>query len=953
MKKKILLTLFLVLAMMLTLVLVASAETPSRYIEFKVMLEGSSEYITVYTVNAENQYNPKIDLNKPIYSDIDFTQEVDKQAIIKLDLSQAVAYNANTSNVTRLAASSTPFSKCVEAKLPAGDSTVDNVPNGMFKNWTALKTVDLGYAYWYNDNCFEGSGIEEFVITANITRINNNSFKNCLSLKSIKFEGNPTLGSGIFYGCTALETIDLGNSLSVIGGSMFQDTGITEITLPDTITTIGSCAFMGTKLVSLNIPAACTELGVQMVEGVTTFTTINFAPSSQLKKIGHRCFQTTGLTTIELPDSLEEIAYSAFSATAITELVIPASVETIGKGIVSQCKNLTSLTFEENSAFAGSVDSWLFSCPKVTTFTIPAGTTAVGANAFEGCTSLTSIVIPSSVTSIGNRAFFGCTGLTSVEVQGNVTSVGESTFQGCTALTSITFANEAAITSIGNSAFNSVPASNLFVPSNVTSIGSSAYSKSGILNAYIPASCTSLGNEAFANAKSLTSVIFQEGYSSALGSSAFMGCSALTTVVLSEGITAIPSQCFWSCGNGADGKQCLINEIILPDSVKTLAGRAFANSGIRSIVIRETSNLEKITGDAFSSLNYITEIYLPKGVEITSGSVFNYCGSLEVIHNLEYAVMNINGEAVFPVGMLYQCMALKEVRIPEGVTKITGNIFRWYGLEKLYIPSSVTTIEGSFVAKDHVPNTATIYFCGGDADDLVAMCTSGNAFIQGKIDAGSVAEYSSLDATYGSGAIVNNVNNCDVYYAGIHEENDNITLVWLDKDGNAGEAFLSYLKVACPCGRGCGEETVIETLAPLFVDRGFAYGPNSMLQGVAVDRELLDEYGNYFTGIKYGLVAAAKSAQASASIIDANGVGVNGYVAAVDYTERDYDLFEMNLFGISEDYQATEFYFGAYVIADGQVYYIHNGTTNNEAQAIAYDDVVMIVDALIPEKEEE
>jgi hypothetical protein len=293
-------------------------------------------------------------------------------------------------------------------------------------------------------------------------------------------------------------------------------------------------------------------------------------------------------------------------------------------------------------------------------------------------------------------------------------------------------------------------------------------------------------------------------------------------------------------------------------------------------------------------------------------------GSLKELINFENC-----GVTSIPEGVFSQCSGLTEVKFPYGVTEINGyDLLKWANLDSITLPQTLTTISNPITCN----SIGKIIFAAPDGTALPANAPN---------------------------ATVEYVNYCETYFAGAHKETSEVTYVWLDKNGNAGEKFLSYLKVACPCDRSCGKETVIETLAPLFVDRGFAYGPNSMLQGIAVDRDLLDAYGKYYTGIKYGLVAAAKSAQTSASIIDANGEGVNGYVAAVDYTERDYDLFEMNLFGISEDYQATEFYFGAYVIANGQVYYIHNGTTNNEAQAITYDDVVVIVDALIPENKEE
>ena len=406
-------------------------------------------------------------------------------------------------------------------------------------------------------------------------------------------------------------------------------------------------------------------------------------------------------------------------------------------------------------------------------------------------------------------------------------------------------------------------------------------------------------------------------------------------------------------------------------------------------VIDEETGVEK-------TVSYVTSV--------GGSNTFNGCIKLQYIHNTKYMPSTIlNGGAFyncqalkvleFPYGAtstgqrtFYNCKSLKELILPNSITTVGKEVFAGMSsLEKLslgascvaftssnheceiipysltslkyvYMPADFGTVYGTqsyqgifSLSKKHI-----IFFTGTQADfqriiDFAKSYSSGTPIQNATFDEyNPQTNYNEDYYNSRSGiTVVCNYNLCEAFYESEHVASGEV------KTSFAGEDFLSVFTAKTGCGRECGKETVIETLAPLFIDRGFSYGPNSMLQGVAVDRELLDEYGKYFTGIKYGLVAAAKSAQASASIIDANGVGANGYVAAVDYTERDYDLFEMNLFGISEDYQATEFYFGAYVIADGQVYYIHNGTTNNEAQAITYDDVVVIVDALVPEKEEE
>jgi hypothetical protein len=63
-------------------------------------------------------------------------------------------------------------------------------------------------------------------------------------------------------------------------------------------------------------------------------------------------------------------------------------------------------------------------------FTLPAGVTAIEANAFEGA-AMTKVIIPEGCESIGDHAFRDCTSLTQIRIPDGC-ALGTDVFDGCT-----------------------------------------------------------------------------------------------------------------------------------------------------------------------------------------------------------------------------------------------------------------------------------------------------------------------------------------------------------------------------------------------------------------------------------------------------------------------------------------------------------------------------------------
>ena len=103
--------------------------------------------------------------------------------------------------------------------------------------------------------------------------------------------------------------------------------------------------------------------------------------------IGAAAFSNnTGLTSVEIPNSVTAIGYNAFAdCSDLASIDIPNSVETIGDCVFRYCTNLTSAII---------------------------GCSVIGDGTFDSCTGLTNVTIAETVTVIGDYAFRDCTGLT-------------------------------------------------------------------------------------------------------------------------------------------------------------------------------------------------------------------------------------------------------------------------------------------------------------------------------------------------------------------------------------------------------------------------------------------------------------------------------------------------------------------------------------------------------------
>ena len=156
-------------------------------------------------------------------------------------------------------------------------------------------------------------------------------------------------------------------------------------------------------------------------------TSVDFGTREGAKtKIGLEAFENcTGLTSINLPNTVTSIGSQAFSGCS--------SLETINIPFIGESATSTNNKF-----------SYIFG-------TVPTSLTTVGFSegnniteipdyAFQGCSNITSINNndTENIVSIGNYGYAG-TGITSIKISSTLASIGSQAFSGCKGLTSARF----------------------------------------------------------------------------------------------------------------------------------------------------------------------------------------------------------------------------------------------------------------------------------------------------------------------------------------------------------------------------------------------------------------------------------------------------------------------------------------------------------------------------------
>lgn len=335
----------------------------------------------------------------------------------------------------------------------------------------------------------------------------------------------------------------------------FSDDVLTYTKLGDGKVSVTAC---DTNVTSLHVPA---QIG-----------------GFDVTAIGDEAFSNcTGLTQVELPDSIQTIGEAAFyNCTSLTEINLPEELKALPTALFCNCSKLETVEIPDSVTQIG--DFAFAYCTDLTALELPEGVTSIGGYAFQYCMRLTELSIPAQVKEIGGLAFVACSKLKALRFPAATETIGDLAFVGCASLETVEVAE-------GNPSYvtqdnmlltkdksqlilypAASPANTFTVPDHITVIGYYAFSGCSYLTSVeIPDTVKEIQEGAFSGCSSLSSIRLPQGITTIPGSM-FSDCTSLTSFEIPASVTAIGDYAFFCCDK--------LTGMLVPDTVTAIGDKA-------------------------------------------------------------------------------------------------------------------------------------------------------------------------------------------------------------------------------------------------------------------------------------------------------------------------------------------------------------------------------------------
>lgn len=579
-------------------------------------------------------------------------------------------------------------------------------------------------------SAFMGCKGEQFTtvtIPASVTKLEQNTFANCLSLATVTFtntESVTEIAAKCFANDGALTECELPAKLEVLGDSAFGATALTHVRIPVTLREAKQPFSKCQQIGQIELEEGLTKVIDNLFQNMESSLKVDF--QNQITEIGNHAFDSsliTGITgtnklvkigeyafnscagisgKVELPAVTEIHAY-AFSKIFATDFEISENITLIDNSAFMNCTNLKAINKND-----GVADVDLGNMTKLA---------EIGKQAFAGCSSIVSLRLSGTITKINDSAFSKLTTLANVKFNDNgeagTTELGSSVFSGCTNLVEVSTAKNVGI--IGSSAFSGcIKLMRLNLAEGLQIIKSGAFSgcarlegalPEGVSEKYssasgakvmlpnekavleIPGTVTAIEDSAFASCYSADETLQADGEKepsdykigikavhiagnpagTTIGASAFAGCQNLTKLTLGEGVTGLGDSAL---------KDTRLEEITIPSTFETGTAKnspftSGENSTLRKVTFAD--GIQVIPQYFLSNITTLTKIEIPASVQKIGDHAFADCSNLKTVTFKEPADSKLT---TIDTSAFEGCSLMTLFKLPEGVTTINASAFK-------------------------------------------------------------------------------------------------------------------------------------------------------------------------------------------------------------------------------------------------------------------------------------
>lgn len=572
-------------------------------------------------------------------------------------------------------------------KLPAALRTIGE---SAFSGCTSMTEVELPEGVTsLGDKAYSGcSSIEKAVLVSGIKTIGDGTFTDCISLNKIFFPLNlKKIGSRAFEHCNALDEVVFPATLESIGDYAFyfgnsHEGNLTKLVIPNSVIYLGVSAFENHKISNLTIGSGLETISEGAFRG-NKLKVIDF--SEGLKSIGAEAFagnsvywdfnNNNSIGSVKLPTSLTDIAKGAFSETNIISLELPdgvavlhegscgtPSILSLGSGIKEIAPKAFSFANLKVMRVKANTPPSLSEAFNITTaqndnltlivnagrkdkYTTNARWKQINNIIEEGSSEIVIYMTGDYALSEEIRTTTGLmpASVTKMKVVGPLTSQDMRIIrENMVSLQSLDLSEVTNITSIPDNQFNGSLLTEIRLPSNLESIGEYAFADCSLLKvgeipegvkeigdgafmncprvevSELPQSLVRLGNSAFANCPGIRNIA-AGGDLEYLGGGAFSDCKLLETCDLGmTSLSRIEGNTFSGCSS--------LDEVVLPESVKSIGSDAFSNTALRDIDF--VAGVESIGESAFRGCRRLVTANIPENVTSVSGDILSSCNRL-------------------------------------------------------------------------------------------------------------------------------------------------------------------------------------------------------------------------------------------------------------------------------------------------------------------------------------